>query len=181
MDTYQHIKQAMERVYRYSDEQVTLFHTMLEIRTIRKKECLLKAGQYCNDMAIVIKGSLRIYNAEHTLNFFTEHDWVADHNSFVSRRPSLNQIEAMEDTEVALISIFHLHTLIATDPAFIILGRLLADLAITTPLKPPQERYNELMQHHPDWIIRFPQKHLASYLGMTPETFSRMKRKTMIS
>jgi CRP-like cAMP-binding protein len=181
MDTYLHVKQAMERLHRFSDEQVTLFHTMLEIKTIPKKAFLLKTGQTCNDIAIVLQGSLRICNADQTLNFFTEHDWVADHNSFVSRKPSLNQIEAMEDTEVALISIFHLHSLIATDQAFIILGRLLADLAITASQKSPPERYNELMQQHPDWIIRFPQKYLASYLGMTPETFSRMKRKALFS
>jgi CRP-like cAMP-binding protein len=181
MDTYLHIKQAMTKFHPFSDEQVKLFNDMLEIRTIRKKSFLLKAGQTCSAIAIVLKGSFRVYNPDQTLNFFTEHDWVADHNSFVGQKPSLNQIEAMEDTEVAIISIYHLHSLIATDPLFMILGRLLGDLAITASLKLPPERYNELMQQHPDWIIRFPQKHLASYLSMTPETFSRMKRKALFS
>lgn len=181
MNTYLHIKQSMERIHRFSDEQVTLFHSTLEIKTIRKKSYLLKFGQICNTFAIILNGSFRIYNAEQTLNFFTEHDWVADHNSFVGQKPSLNQIEAMEDTEVAIINIYQLHSLIATDNTFMILGRLLADLAITPSLKSPAEKYQDLMQQHPDWIIRFPQKQLASYLGMTPETFSRMKAKKRFS
>jgi CRP-like cAMP-binding protein len=152
---------------------------MLVIKTVPKKALLLKVGQVSSHITIVLKGSLRIYNADQTLNFFTELDWVADHNSFVSRKPSLNEIEAMEDTEVAIISIYDLHQLIAIDQVFMILGRILANLAITPSLLSPPEKYNDLMLKHPDWIIRFPQKHLASYLGMTPETFSRMKRKAL--
>lgn len=171
----------MERIHRFTDEQVSLFHSSLEIKTIPKKTFLLKAGQTCTFISIILKGSLRIYNDEQTLNFFTEHDWVADHNSFVGQKPSLNQIEAMEDTEVAIITIWQLHSLIATDNTFMVLGRLLANFAIVPSQKPPPEKYKDLMQQHPDWIIRFPQKDLASYLGMTPETFSRMKRKTLFS
>lgn len=189
MDTRAHIKTILHKLYHFSDERVDLFYSMLSIKQIRKNGTLLKPGQVCNFIAIVLKGSLRIYNTkedkQHTLSFFTEESWVADHNSFVSQKPSVNSIQAMEPTEVAIISLLNTHRLIEQDQQFMLLGRVLGDLTIPQQLSvhhpSPQERYNNLMLQHPDWIIRFPQKHLSSYLGITPETFSRVKRKHVFS
>lgn len=189
MDTRERIKTTLHKLYHFSDEHIDLFYGMLSIKQIRKHGVLLKPGQVCNFISIVLKGSLRIYNQneekQHTLSFFTEDSWVADHSSFVSQKPSTNTIQAMEPCELAIISIQNLHKLIEQDQRFMILGRVLKDF--TTPHQlsihhtSPQDRYNTLMKQHPDWIIRFPQKHLSSYLGITPETFSRIKRKHLFS
>jgi len=87
----------------------------------------------------------------------------------------------MEDTEVAIISIANVHQLIADDPAFMILARLLDKWTEPVHHGSPELKYKNLMLEHKEWIIRFPQRHLASYLGMAPETFSRMKRKNLFS
>ncbi len=189
MDTREHIKAILHKLHHFSDEHVDLFYNMIAVRQIKKNGVLLKPGQVCNFISIVLKGSLRIYHEDedkqHTLSFFTEDSWVADHGSFVSQRPSSNIIQAMESSELAIISIQNLHKLIEQDQLFMILGRILGDLTIPQQLSvhhtSPQDRYDTLMQQHPDWIIRFPQKHLSSYLGITPETFSRVKRKHLFS
>jgi CRP-like cAMP-binding protein len=181
------IKKSLDKLCHLPDEQVELFCSMVTEKTISKNSLVLKQGYICNFVAIVLKGSLRLHNPENerTVSFFTESDWVADHESFVVQRPSINVIEAMEDAEIAIINIHNLHKLIAINPSFIVLMRVLGDLTASTLSSvyhtSPMERYNILMKKHPDWIIRFPQKYLASYLGMTPETFSRMKRKTLFS
>jgi CRP-like cAMP-binding protein len=189
LDKHAHIKAILHKLHHFSDEHVNLFYDKLNFKQIRKNGLLLKPGQVCDFVAIVMKGSLRIYHQnedkEHTLSFFTEDSWVADHNSFVSQKPSANTIQAMEPTEVAIISLQNTHKLIEQDQRFMILGRILGELTIPQALSvhhaSPQDRYNNLMQQHPDWIIRFPQKHLSSYLGITPETFSRVKRKHVFS
>ncbi|OKS84778.1 Crp/Fnr family transcriptional regulator [Mucilaginibacter polytrichastri] len=189
MDNYLHIKTILGKLHHFTDEHIDLFYSMLSVKQLKKNTTLLKPGQVCNFISIVLKGSLRIYHInnekEHILSFFTEESWAADHNSFVSQKPSVNTIQTMEPTEVAIISIQNLHKLIETDQQFMILGRILKDLTIPQQLSvhhtSPQGRYDDLMLQHPEWIIRFPQKHLASYLGITPETFSRVKRKHLFS
>ena len=187
MDAYETIKKSLGRLFRFSDEQVALFYRMVVPKSYGKNTAVLKQGQVCNFVAIVLSGSLRLFDPEtdRTINFFTELDWLADHDSFMRQKPSINVIEAVEDTEIAVISIHNLHKLLEVSPSFIVLAKMLGNLTPSAQQSvyhtPPIDRYNHLMETRPGWIIRFPQKQLASYLGMTPETFSRIKRKTLFS
>jgi CRP-like cAMP-binding protein len=187
LDTHTKIKTALGKFGRFSDEQVNLFSSMVVIKQVEKSSLVLKRGQVCSFIAIVLKGSLRLYNPENeqTLYFFTEHDCAADHDSFVAQKPAVNCIEATEKSEIAVLSIQNAHKLIEMNQVFLSMGRFLGKLSGSPQLSvyntSPIERYTELMEKHPEWIIRFPQKQLASYLGMTPETFSRMKRKSLFS
>lgn len=187
MDTNQILQTSLEKIQRFSPTQIAAFCGLLTEKRLKKGVNLLRQGQTCDFVAIVLKGSFRVYNPDddQSLNFFTEHDWVADHDSFIKQQPSVNVIDAIEESVIALISIRKLHELIRSDPAFLALGRVLGGLTKSPVLSSysasPAERYNDLMQKHADWILRFSQKHLASYLGIAPETFSRLKRKCLLS
>lgn len=189
LETRATIAETLKRIHLFSAEHLELIINSTKTRVLKKNETLLLAGQVCDFTAIVTFGSLRLFHLtdekDATLNFFTEMDFAADHESFVSQKPAANRIEAMEDSVVALLTIRQLHQLIHHDPSFFALGRVMENWAksteFTTHLNTPQIRYEKLMQLHPDWILRFSQIHLASYLGMAPETFSRMKRKSLFS
>ena len=182
------IEKALSRVRTFWPAEVEMVMKAAESRAVKKHEIILSEGQICNFVIIVISGSLRLFHAieekERTLNFFLEYDFAADHESFTGQKPSLNTIEALEDSLIATISIYRLHELIAKNQAFFAIGRVMKNwtkATALTNLETPQQRFEKLMELHPEWILRFPQKYLASYLGMAPETFSRMKRKSLFS
>jgi len=182
------IEKALNRVRTFSPDEVEMVVKAADSRAVKKHEIILTEGQVCNFVAIVISGSLRLFNVteekEHTLNFFLEYDFAADHESFTGQKPSVNTIAALEDSVIATISIYRLHELIAKNQAFFAIGRVMENwtkATALTNLETPQQRFEKLMELHPEWILRFPQKHLASYLNMAPETFSRMKRKSLFS
>ena len=179
------IKTALLKIHPFTEEQLSKFTDKLTFIKLNKKDFLLKPGQISNGITFINNGSLRRYtktgDRELTINFFTENNWVADLESLLTQQPSANYIEAFEDTGVAVIMLKDIHFLMDTDPCFRMLNVLIADLTISTAhlasikTKNPDERYKELFTTHPDWLNRFPQNQIASYLGMTPETLSRVR------
>ncbi|WP_295795059.1 Crp/Fnr family transcriptional regulator [Mucilaginibacter sp.] len=183
------IAEALRRIHPFSAGHRDLIINSTKIKELKKNETLLVTGQVCDFIAIVATGSLRLYHLtdekDLTLNFFTEMDFAADNESFIGQKPSTNVIEALEDSLVAILNIDQLHNLIQRDPSFFALGRAMESwtksTAFTSHINTPQLRYEKLMELKPEWVLRFSQIHLASYLGMAPETFSRMKRKSLFS
>jgi len=186
----QQIKASISKIHSFPDQQLDLFIQKMIFRTLKKKEYLLSPPKTCNFFALVLQGSFRLFkpaeDKENTLHFFTDNDWVADFESFVAQKPTVNYIQAMDRAEIALLSINDIHQLIHQSPAFLIMGKVMKGWSISTLQytslinDTPEERYKLLMATHPDWILRFPQMHLASYLGMSRETFSRVKKKTSL-
>ena len=185
MDNKPDIQESLIKAYRFTNEQLNAFDEKLRDRTLAKGDYLLKAGQVCNFLAFVETGSLRFYSwtdsDELTLHFFTEGSWLTDYESLISQTPSENHLQAMETTDVKTIYLDDLHQLLEQYPEFKNIMKVLDKSIITSShLKSitsssPDERYRLLLKNHPEWINRFPQMHIASYLGMTKETFSRVK------
>jgi CRP/FNR family transcriptional regulator, anaerobic regulatory protein len=179
------IKKALSKIHPFSDEQLSLFTDKLIYRTLKKKDFLLKENQVSDGITFILTGSFRFFKKmndnELTIKFFIENNWIADLESLLNQQPSKNYIEAIEDSEVASISLIDIHRLMDIHPGFRMLNALMTDLTISTSYiatinsKSPDERYQELLLEHPQWINRFPQMLIASYLGMTPETLSRVR------
>jgi CRP-like cAMP-binding protein len=175
----------LRAVHPFSGEELEAFISRLTVREIAKKEYLLKPFQPCCFMAFIVKGSFRFYSVteteEPTLHFFTENNWMADYESLVSRQPATNFLQALEDSELQLISLDDVHLLMEQYPVFRNLASLISGWVIPSSHhvsianSSPDERYRKLLKEHPEWINRFPQMYIASYLGMTKETFSRVK------
>lgn len=178
------IKSLLSICY-FTEEQLNQFNNKLTYKTLQKKELYLKPNETAKDIAFILKGSLRLYTetteSELTIKFFTENQWVSDLESLLTQQATKNYIQACENTSLACISLKSIHQLIDADPGFSMLNALIASSAITSAhiatinTKSPDERYKELLLEHPDWIKRFPQIQIASLLGMTPETLSRVK------
>lgn len=179
------IKNSLLKLYPFSEQELEAFVAKLKYRTLQKRALLIQEMEIANSLVFLINGSLRLYTrteqGELTITFFTENHWVTDLESLLQQQPSRNYIEAFEPSEVALIPLRDIHELMDRNPNFKLLNGLLAHLSIPTSrltsiqTKSPDERYASLLAEHPDWMNRFPQKHIASYLGMTPETLSRVR------
>lgn len=179
------IKRSLSKIHPFSNEQLSLFIGQLSFKSLKKRDFLLKEDQISDGIAFILSGSFRFFKkldqGELTIKFFIENNWVADLESLLSQQPSKTYIEALEDSEIAFISLLEIHRLMDIHSDFQKLNALVVGLTIsasyiaTIRSKSPDERYQELLLKHPQWIKRFPQVLIASYLGMTPETLSRVR------
>lgn len=176
-----------------SEAEKEIFVSMLKPMTLKRKQMLLKTGEICRYSSFVIQGCLRGYSIdengdEHVLNFAPRNWWIADMYSLITQKPGVLNIEALEDTEILTLSKIHQEELYIKVPVFerffrVIIEnslvtyqqRLLDNLSLTA-----EERYNNFCKRYPTLISALPSKQIASYIGVTPEFFSKMKHKLLL-
>jgi CRP-like cAMP-binding protein len=173
-----------------TSEQQELITGYLKPKKIRKKQFLLQEGDVCRMIAFVEKGALRAYSVddqgnEHIIQFALEGWTVSDLYSFLTGEPATYAIEALEDSELVLIDRPSHEELLQKVPAYETYTRLQitgAYLAMQKRLTSiisasSEERYAALAELYPDILQRVPQHMIASYMGLKPETLSRVRRK----
>jgi len=161
-------------------------------RKYRRRQYFLQQGEVCKYTGFVLKGAFRQYRvdekgAEHTAAFATENWWVTDRESLIMLTPSHCNIEALEDAEVLLTTNAQVQELIQTVPGLAQMFREMDQRNFfatqrrlhTTLGASAEARYAELLARHPDYFQRFPLHLIASYLGITPETLSRVRHKVL--
>ena len=175
--------QSIKSYAELSEKDIANFTERLKTIHLKKGELLLDINEVCQQWAFCVRGSFREYYQddnldEVTTNLFTKNSWVINHSSFTGQLPSKGKIEAFEDSEVMSISIHDLHHLISESPAFFALGKILeVDSIRPSATATPEEKYLQLLDQNPAIVQKFPLKFIASYLGMTPETLSRVRKK----
>ena len=155
---------------------------------IVKKEFFLREGQVCKNMAFIVKGAMRQYHIEddgtpHMVNLLIENWWAVDRESFAQQAPSVYNIDAWEDTELLVASKTDWLAYQDELPAFNAMVRTLDEKhAIATQKRmkamvsyPAEKRFADLKDRYPELLDRFPQHLIASYLGITKETLSRIR------
>jgi CRP/FNR family transcriptional regulator, anaerobic regulatory protein len=191
MDEFRILKDYVSRFLSFTDEEWQLHQSVLTRRFLKKGEFLLKGGEVCDHVTFLNKGHFRVYNIvggdELTINFAFEGNYVTDYTSFVSRQPSSDYILAMDDAEVLQIKYEDLQATYDKAPVWQKFGRMMAEYILVfisernkaLLFNTPEERYIKLMKERPKVIERIPQQYIASYLGIKPESLSRIRKRMM--
>ena len=161
-------------------------------RHLRKRQYILQEGDVCKHMAFIAKGAGRMYainenSQEKIIRLAIEWWWLGDYESYTLQTPSLYYIEMTEDSDVLLITRESMQDLIRSVPAFDLMvreidrkGTIAAQKRIHSSISlDAEERYVQIAKTYPDFIRRFPQSMIASYLGISAETLSRIRKKKM--
>jgi CRP-like cAMP-binding protein len=189
-----------ERYFQHFNEKVPLtedeqefIKNYLTVKKLRKRQYLLQEGDVCKCVAFVEKGGLRLYRvnedgSEHIVAFALEGFFITDLYSFLTNETSTYNIDAIEDSELVLITRSASDELRKLSPKyqeFIFQATseayIQSEKRITSTISLNlEERYKELTANYPDIIHRIPQHMIASYMGLNPETLSRVRKRISI-
>lgn len=173
-----------------TQEEEAIIKTYLTPKKLRRKQYLLQEGDVCKSLAFIEKGALKAYSVddagnEYIIQFGIEGWFISDLYSFITGEPATYNIDAIEDSELVLISHSANDELLRKLPKYETFTRLNitgAYLAMQKRLtsiisSPLEERYANFISLYPDIVQRVPQHMIASYMGLTPETLSRIRRR----
>ncbi|PTR01694.1 CRP-like cAMP-binding protein [Mucilaginibacter yixingensis] len=173
-----------------SEEEFALLEAVAKLKKLRKRQYLLQEGDVCRHHCFITKGLLRTYAVddkgnEHIIRFAMEDWWISDRESLMSGNPSKFNIDAIEDAEVLLFEKASMDMLMEKLPAFKkMISEILDKSFITSQNRiheaissTAEEKYQNFVQRYPAFALRAPQAMIASYLGIKPETLSRLRNK----
>lgn len=179
----------------FNDAEWEIFTQYLSFSTLSKKEHFAVEGKVCDYMCFITRGAVRYYHIkdgqEITGYFSFENELMSAYKSFLKRTPNANYIQALEETELVMISHQNLqqmlnHPLLALKIEHF--GRLIAEYYICCYedrvtafiTQSPEERYTALEKTAKDFFQRVPQHFIANFLGITPVSLSRIRKRTLI-
>lgn len=184
---YEVITNSLRKLVDFTDEELFLFMQKLKPLKLKKNELYLREGKVCKMMVIVNKGGLRYFSrnekGDHTIGFAFEGEWIGDYESFLLQTRSNSLIEALEECELFTLSYPDMQALYSFNQRFERFGRIMAEqLFLATArsksvlmLQNAKERYMALLNSQPQIFERLPQHLIASYLGILPQSLSRIR------
>lgn len=171
-----------------TSEQLDEIHAVTINKRLRKRQYLLQEGDVCHYNCFVAKGCLRLYRVgedgvEHILRFAVENWWISDQESYNNGIPSKNNIDALEDSELLLIEKNDFNHIVNNFPNFrtfkdalkarsfdVSQNRIMSNISDTA-----EEKYKNFIKAYPDISNRVPLHMIASFLGVSRETLSRIR------
>lgn len=172
-----------------SDADKELVTAVFIPKHLRKRQYLLQEGDICKYLAFIVKGAGRVFavnssGQENIFRFAVENWWLGDYESYTCSTPSIYNIEMLEDSDVLMITLEHLEELKQTVKAIDVMVREIEKNGVVATQRRihsaislnAEERYTNLLKTYPIFLERFPQAMIASYLGITAETLSRIRK-----
>lgn len=169
-------------------KEIDFFISVLEHQNLPRKKVYLKAGTVCKHSAFVLNGALKSFTVdkegkEHILSFAIRDWWIADMYSYLSRKPAILTIEAIDDSEILMLSYENQQLLYEKIPKFERFFRILVENALVANQErlidnlssTAEERYLRFIKKYPSIPASVPQHSIASYLGITPEFLSKIR------
>lgn len=176
-----------------SDQALAAFLPLLSVKRLRKKQYLLQEGNICRQESFVLDGCLQAYKADekgkiHILQFAVAGWWIGDLDSFINNSPSALNIEALKDTELLVIDHEKLEWAYRHCDGLERYFRVMIQKAwiatqqrtLAAMSQSAQERYEDFIDRYPALLKDLPDRNIAAYLGITPQSLSRIRhqRKT---
>ena len=181
------LRQFVSEFVTLTDEDFTILAERIVVRSFDKRTELLRAGEVEHYMNFVVNGLVRMYfykgNTEVILNLAKEKELISSSSSFFSGKPSNYIVETLEPTTMLSLTRDHLEEIYERNSRIERLGRQMTTHFVLQKEEweyecirlDTRERFIHFVERNPDLVQRVPQKYLASYLNMKPETFSRLK------
>nr|WP_321235746.1 Crp/Fnr family transcriptional regulator [uncultured Psychroserpens sp.] len=183
------IKTYFNRYVEFEDAEIDAIYSKLEEKTFQKKTFLLKENTICKHNYFILKGVVRLFyldsnGHEKITQFAIDNWWITHMESFINQTPSTQYIQAIEDTTVLCLSKSNLEMLYHEHPKLERMFRLITEKMLIANLRKSdvflqmksKERYNVFVEMLPDFSQRVPQYMIASYLEMTPEYLSELRK-----
>lgn len=187
---FDRLREHVSTIIPLTDEEFPLCTSLMIPRRLRKGAYLLQEGDVSKYLCFVTRGCLRSYTIdkkgeEHIVQFALEGWWITDLYSFLTGKPGSYFIDALEESDLLMIDAASYENLCTTVPKFERYFRKLLQnnyiaihrRVLNSISKSAQEQYSQLIQDYPAIAQRVAQRHLASYLGVTPEGLSRIRHR----
>lgn len=170
-----------------NQQEIEHLKNAVEKRVFDKRELIFSEGKIANDIYFVTKGCVRLfYNVdghEKTAFFYTEGQFICAGESYTYKVPAIENYQAIEQTEIYVFPQSKIEQLLAIAPKFELLARIATENELITcqkiiasfVTKSAEQRYLDLLQTQGELFQRVPQQYIASFLGVSPETLSRIK------
>lgn len=184
------LKFYLQSIVAMSGEELSLIDTIAVNIQLSRHSKLLEAGQVCKHVYFVTKGLFRMYYVDNEGNeinrrFTWENGFAVDFQSFLTQQPSQYYITALKDAEVIAIKYTDLQAAYDKSKSWERLGRLMAERGYRQvnerielmQFRTPEQRYQYIVNTHPELLSRISLAHLSSYLGIRPESLSRLRKR----
>jgi CRP/FNR family transcriptional regulator len=185
----------INHIHKYIDldnDSIDVLHRYIKPVILKKREFLLKEGQICRSIYFVEQGCLRMFflndkMSEQTTQFALEHWWISDFNSFMGNKPSEYFIQAVEKSEILTIDSGSFEEVLKELPQMERYFRMIMEREWASAQQrikymyslSKEEFYNHFCVSFPEFVQRVPQYMIASYLGLTPEYVSELRKKKL--
>ncbi len=187
---FDYIQNLSGKMLSADDKQVFMAH--LKPKKLLKRQYFLQEGDICKYTGFIVKGAAKTFTVdekgnEHILKLSVENWWLADFESYYHLTPSRYNRAALEDMEILQVTNAQVEEFFAPIPAFTAMQEVIKqNYAIANQKRvhaaisyTAEERYEDLINNYPHFLKRFPQNMIASYLGISPETLSRIRKNTL--
>lgn len=187
-EAFQHCLDFFQHIHPLKPASIEALLPCFSLKNFSKKEFLVKQGQVSDELNFVYSGSVREFFEDNDANetntwFGLENSVAISTYSFFSQKPSLTNIQALEDVQAVVVTHSDLHKLFDQFHDIERLGRLIVEqylvqieeMKIMLQTLSARERYEYMIKHKPEFVQRIPLKYLASFLGIQLETLSRVR------
>jgi CRP-like cAMP-binding protein len=179
----------LSSIIQLTSHEKNIVQQLFHVKEVKKEDFFVMEGQICRQSGFVIKGLLRYFindqGEEKTYAFGYENCFVSNYESFVSQQPSTKNIQALEDTTMLTISYHDLQQFYQQVKEGERFGRIVIESVFIESLQEitslytdsAEQRYQKFLQQYPSVGQRIPQYHIASYVGVQPQSLSRIRRR----
>lgn len=186
---YDFIFKNISRHIELTQEEKDFFTGILQLKNLRRRQYFIQEGNVSRSECFINKGCLRAYHidekgVEHVIQFGIEGWWIGDMHSFITGKPAKFNIDALEDSELLCIDKNDLEILYEKVPKFERFFRIIIqnsfvvqqERILSNMYQSAEKRYTDFVNKYPQFEQRIPQHQVASYLGISPETLSRIRK-----